>query len=69
MSSSVSLQLGLALGVLMAVLLSLGAVALPRIFFEDEAVLAAAAVIMPFVAATQPITSLAFVYDGIHYGM
>ena len=53
----------------MAVLLSLGAVALPRIFSEDEAVLAAAAVIMPFVAATQPITSLAFVYDGIHYGM
>lgn len=63
-----TLQLGLALGILMAVFLSLGAVALPRIFSADEAVLAAAAVIMPFVAATQPITSLAFVYDGIHYG-
>lgn len=62
------LQLGFALGVVMAGLLTLGASAIPRFFTKDAHVLEAMAVIMPFVAATQPITSLAFVFDGIHYG-
>eukprot|EP00850_Spirogloea_muscicola_P016729 SM000138S00036 [mRNA] locus=s138:123334:126808:- [translate_table: standard] len=63
-----TLQLGLAMGLTMAIILSVGANTFPRIFTQDAGVLAAMAVIMPFVAATQPITSMAFVFDGLHYG-
>eukprot|EP00850_Spirogloea_muscicola_P001277 SM000004S15147 [mRNA] locus=s4:1564768:1569020:+ [translate_table: standard] len=63
-----TLQLGLAMGLTMAIILSVGASTFPRIFTQDAGVLAAMAVIMPFVAATQPITSMAFVFDGLHYG-
>ncbi|GJP50619.1 hypothetical protein CLOM_g9762 [Closterium sp. NIES-68] len=63
-----SLQIGLGMGVLMGLLLALAAPLLPAIFTSDQAVLLQAAALMPFAAAMQPITSLAFVFDGLHYG-
>ncbi|GJP41820.1 hypothetical protein CLOM_g1458 [Closterium sp. NIES-68] len=61
-------QMALLMGVTMATLLTLATPYIPRVFTADRTVQKALTSLMPFVAATQPITSLAFVFDGLHYG-
>ncbi|KAJ7553135.1 hypothetical protein O6H91_06G085200 [Diphasiastrum complanatum] len=62
------LKTGLALGFLMSMILGVFARTFTNLFTKDPSVLAIIGVIMPFVAGTQPINSLAFVFDGLHYG-
>ncbi|TKY53324.1 MATE efflux family protein 1 [Spatholobus suberectus] len=67
-SASRVLQLGLILGLVLSfLLLSL----LPfgsRLFTNDNNVLQLISIGIPYVAATQPINALAFVFDGVNYG-
>ncbi|GAB4843840.1 Protein DETOXIFICATION 42, variant 2 [Ancistrocladus abbreviatus] len=62
------LQLGLALGILLALVLVAVLSFASRIFTEDINVLQLISLGTPFVAVTQPINALAFVFDGINYG-
>ncbi|GFP87021.1 mate efflux family protein 1 [Phtheirospermum japonicum] len=62
------LQLGLALGLVLAIFLGFGLHYGARIFTKDEDVLHLISVGIPFVAATQPINALAFVFDGVNFG-
>ncbi|XP_011080338.1 protein DETOXIFICATION 42 [Sesamum indicum] len=62
------LQLGIALGLVLAVVLGFGLHFGARIFTEDAGVLHLIGVGIPFVAATQPINTLAFVFDGVNFG-
>ncbi|CAI5946598.1 unnamed protein product [Closterium sp. NIES-65] len=61
-------QMALLMGLTTAALLTLATPYIPRAFTSDHTVQKALTSLMPFVAATQPITSLAFVFDGLHYG-
>nr|QBM79442.1 MATE12 [Rehmannia glutinosa] len=62
------LQLGLVLGLCLAIVLGFGLHFGARIFTKDEDVLRLIGVGIPFVAATQPINALAFVFDGVNFG-
>ncbi|CAA0833466.1 MATE efflux family protein 1 [Striga hermonthica] len=62
------LQLGLALGVFLAIVLGFGLHYGARIFTRDSNVLRLIGVGIPFVTATQPINALAFVFDGVNFG-
>lgn len=62
------LQLGLVLGVALAVLLGVGLHFGARLFTKDAGVLHLISIGIPFVAATQPINALAFVFDGVNFG-
>lgn len=59
---------GFVWGVLLAAVFWLLRDALPGWFTSDPSVIAAAAALMPFVAATQPLNSVVFVFDGIMIG-
>ncbi|GMH08178.1 hypothetical protein Nepgr_010018 [Nepenthes gracilis] len=61
-------QLGLALGLLLLLALIAGLRSASRLFTEDVNVLQLIRLGIPFVAVTQPINALAFVFDGINYG-
>ncbi|KAA8549747.1 hypothetical protein F0562_001235 [Nyssa sinensis] len=62
------LQLGLVLGLALAVILGVGLQFGARLFTKDVEVLHLIGVGIPFVAATQPINALAFVFDGVNFG-
>ncbi|KAG9449439.1 hypothetical protein H6P81_009404 [Aristolochia fimbriata] len=62
------LQLGMALGVFLAVMLGVGMKFGSGVFTKDINVIKLMQIGIPFVAATQPINSLAFVFDGINFG-
>lgn len=62
------LQLGLALGILLSLILVTGLRFASRLFTKDINVLQLISLGIPFVAVTQPINALAFVFDGINYG-
>ncbi|KAL8262960.1 hypothetical protein R6Q59_024309 [Mikania micrantha] len=62
------LQLGLVLGVALAVFLGVGLQFGARLFTKDAGVLHLISIGIPFVAATQPINALAFVFDGVNFG-
>ncbi|XP_006662259.1 protein DETOXIFICATION 42-like [Oryza brachyantha] len=62
------LQLGLVLGLLLSILLGIGLRIGSRLFTDDQDVLRHIYLGIPFVALTQPINTLAFVFDGINYG-
>ncbi|KAL5573009.1 hypothetical protein UlMin_022606 [Ulmus minor] len=62
------LQLGLALGVLLSVIITIILLFSSRLFTRDTNVLHLISIGIPFVALTQPINALAFVFDGINYG-
>ncbi|KAJ4820104.1 Protein DETOXIFICATION [Rhynchospora pubera] len=62
------LQLGLVLGLGLCLMLGLGFQFASRLFTKDADVLHLIYLGIPFVALTQPINSLAFVFDGINYG-
>ncbi|KAJ0790493.1 putative multi antimicrobial extrusion protein [Helianthus annuus] len=62
------LQLSLALGLVLAFIVGVGLTFSSGLFTKDAKVLQILSLGIPFVAATQPINSLAFVFDGINYG-
>lgn len=62
------LQLGLILGLALAALLGLGLHLGARLFSSDIHVLHLINIGIPFVAGTQPINALAFVFDGVNFG-
>ncbi|KAL5567131.1 hypothetical protein UlMin_030295 [Ulmus minor] len=62
------LKLGLVLGIILAVILGVGMPFGARLFSKDVNVLHLIGIGIPFVAATQPINALAFVFDGVNFG-
>ncbi|CAI0412696.1 unnamed protein product [Linum tenue] len=62
------LQLGWLLGLVLALVLGLGLTFGARIFTNDVDVLHLIGIGIPFVAGTQPINALAFVFDGVNFG-
>ncbi|KAI4302666.1 hypothetical protein MLD38_038387 [Melastoma candidum] len=63
------LQIGIGTGVALAVLLFLGFGTFARIFTTDSEVLEIVFSGILFVAGTQPINAIAFVIDGLYYGV
>eukprot|EP00250_Pteridium_aquilinum_P003396 c13710_g1_i2 orf=262-1890(+) len=63
-----TLQIGFAFGLILSLLLGVGLSTFSKLFTSDHMVLNFLALGIPFVAATQPINSLAFVFDGLHFG-
>ncbi|KAL1323946.1 protein DETOXIFICATION 42-like isoform X2 [Arachis hypogaea] len=62
------LQMGLVLGLALAFILGAGLPFGAKLFTRDVDVLHLIKIGIPFVAATQPINALAFVFDGINFG-
>ncbi|XP_073015544.1 protein DETOXIFICATION 42-like isoform X1 [Primulina eburnea] len=62
------LQLGLVLGLFLAAFLGIGLHFGARLFTDDVDVIHLISVGIPFVAATQPVNALAFVFDGVNFG-
>ncbi|GLT82185.1 hypothetical protein SLE2022_005920 [Rubroshorea leprosula] len=62
------LQLGLALGLLLTILVGVGLNFGAKLFSKDASVLHLIATGIPFVAGTQPLNALAFVFDGVNFG-
>eukprot|EP00250_Pteridium_aquilinum_P004617 c14828_g1_i1 orf=518-2215(-) len=63
------LQMGLYFGLLLALILSVGLGPIAKLFTRDTAVLEVLSKGVLFVAGTQPLNALAFVFDGLHYGV
>lgn len=61
-------QYALVLGLALSIILSVGLPFASRLFTKEASVLHLISVGIPFVAATQPINVLAFVFDGVNYG-
>ncbi|KAJ9695772.1 hypothetical protein PVL29_010978 [Vitis rotundifolia] len=62
------LQLGLVLGLVLSVILLVVLQYASRVFTKDVNVLQLMNLGIPFVAVTQPINALAFVFDGVNFG-
>ncbi|CAL9750853.1 unnamed protein product [Musa acuminata subsp. burmannicoides] len=62
------LQWGMVLGLVLCIILGTSLQFVSRLFTKDNEVLQLIHIGIPFVALTQPINSLAFVFDGINYG-
>ncbi|KAL6640857.1 hypothetical protein ACP70R_019038 [Stipagrostis hirtigluma subsp. patula] len=62
------LQLAFALGLILSILLGFGLRIGSRLFTDDQGVLHHIYIGIPFVCLTQPINTLAFVFDGVNYG-
>ncbi|CAI9781667.1 unnamed protein product [Fraxinus pennsylvanica] len=62
------LQMGFVLGLGLALFVGLGLQFGSGIFSKDKNVIHMISIGIPFVAATQPINSLAFVFDGVNFG-
>ncbi|KAJ4969853.1 hypothetical protein NE237_002952 [Protea cynaroides] len=62
------LQLGFVLGLVLSVVLGVGLQFASRLFTKDIDVLHLISIGIPFVAASQPLNSLAFVFDGVNFG-
>lgn len=60
------LQLGVGLGAVFAFLLLIGQSTVPGLFTSDPAVRAMVAKTFPYMAVTQPLNGLVFVFDGIY---
>lgn len=63
-----TLQMGMVLGIFLAVVLGGSLHILSKLFTNDIDVLKMIHIGIPFVAATQPLNSMAFVFDGINFG-
>ncbi|KAK3010828.1 hypothetical protein RJ639_011512 [Escallonia herrerae] len=63
------LKTGLVAGVSLAVVLGLSFTSLSTFFTKDIEVLEILRTGVLFVSASQPLTALAFIYDGLHYGV
>ncbi|MQL80688.1 hypothetical protein Taro_013135 [Colocasia esculenta] len=64
-----SLQMGLITGIVLAITLFLGFGSFSELFTTDSAVLAIARSGVLFVTVSQPVNALAFVFDGLYYGL
>ncbi|XWS43160.1 hypothetical protein CRYUN_Cryun16bG0079100 [Craigia yunnanensis] len=62
------LQIGIVLGLLLSFILVVGVQFACRLFTNDMDVLQLISLSIPFIAVTQPINALAFVFDGVNYG-
>ncbi|KAK8983141.1 hypothetical protein V6N11_057895 [Hibiscus sabdariffa] len=62
------MQMSFVLGVGLAVVVGVGLYFGAGIFSKDASVIHLIAIGVPFVAATQPINSIAFVFDGVNFG-
>lgn len=62
------LQLGLVLGLVLSMILGIGLPFAASLFTKDVNVLHLISIGIPFVAGTQPINALAFVFDGVNFG-
>ncbi|KAJ6843493.1 protein DETOXIFICATION 42 [Iris pallida] len=62
------LQWGVVLGLVLCALLGVGLQFASNLFTKDASVLQLIHIGVPFVALTQPINALAFVFDGINFG-
>lgn len=62
------LQWGMILGLVLCVVLGIGLQFASKMFTKDVQVLQLIHIGIPFVALTQPINALAFVFDGINFG-
>ncbi|XP_031251729.1 protein DETOXIFICATION 42-like isoform X1 [Pistacia vera] len=62
------LQLGFFLGLVPSVTIIFGLPYASRLFTTEVSVLQLIGVTIPFIAVTQPINALAFIFDGINYG-
>ncbi|KMT14492.1 hypothetical protein BVRB_4g072640 [Beta vulgaris subsp. vulgaris] len=62
------LQLGFVLGLALCFMLGFGLKFAARLFTKDVDVLNLITIGIPFVALTQPVNALAFVFDGINFG-
>ncbi|KAG6515200.1 hypothetical protein ZIOFF_025585 [Zingiber officinale] len=67
-SASRVLQWGMVLGLVLCIILGTGLQYASRLFTKDAEVLQLIHTGIPFVALTQPINALAFVFDGVNYG-
>ncbi|KAK3020944.1 hypothetical protein RJ639_046600 [Escallonia herrerae] len=63
------LKTGLVAGFSLAVVLGLSFTSLSTFFTKDREVLGILRTGVLFVSASQPLTALAFIYDGLHYGV
>ncbi|XP_075074342.1 protein DETOXIFICATION 45, chloroplastic isoform X2 [Nicotiana tabacum] len=63
------LKLGLLAGVFLAAALGVSFGSLSTLFTKDAEVLAVVGTGVLFVSASQPINALAFIFDGLHYGV
>nr|XP_004290047.2 PREDICTED: MATE efflux family protein 3, chloroplastic isoform X2 [Fragaria vesca subsp. vesca] len=63
------LKIGLFIGVSLAVILGTSFGSISTLFTKDAAVLEILRSGVLFVSASQPLTSLAYVFDGLHYGV
>ncbi|XP_024974643.1 protein DETOXIFICATION 45, chloroplastic-like [Cynara cardunculus var. scolymus] len=64
-----ALKTGLITGVSLAIILGLSFGSLATLFTNDAEVLTVVRSGVLFVSASQPITALAYIYDGLHYGV
>lgn len=62
------LQLGLVLGLILAVVIGVGLSFGSKVFTKDTDVIHLISTAIPFVAGTQPLNALAFVFDGVNFG-
>ncbi|XP_043692105.1 protein DETOXIFICATION 42-like isoform X2 [Telopea speciosissima] len=62
------LQLGFVLGLVLSVFLGVGLQFASRLFTKDINVIHLISIGIPFVAASQPLNALAFVFDGVNFG-
>ena len=60
--------MGMVLGIFLAVVLGGNLHMLSKLFTNDVNVLKMMSIGIPFVAATQPLNTMAFVFDGINFG-
>ncbi|VAI63879.1 unnamed protein product [Triticum turgidum subsp. durum] len=64
-----ALQIGLASGLALAVGLYISFGSIAKLFTNDPQVLAVVSSCALFVCASQPVNALAFIFDGLHYGV
>ncbi|XP_055815450.1 protein DETOXIFICATION 45, chloroplastic isoform X2 [Solanum dulcamara] len=64
-----ALKIGLVAGVFLAAALGVSFGSLSTLFTQDTEVLAVVSTGLLFVSASQPINALAFIFDGLHYGV
>ncbi|KAK1388165.1 Protein DETOXIFICATION [Heracleum sosnowskyi] len=65
----ISIKAGLFTGILLAIILSLSFGSLATLFTKDVEVLNIVRSGLLFISASQPITALAYIFDGLHYGI
>lgn len=65
----VALKTGLATGVLLAIILGLSFPSFAKCFTNDSQVLDIVRSGLLFVSASQPLNALAYIFDGLHYGV